>query len=71
MEAKGQETVSFRAFDNTFHEVTFTQLKTMQLEIIGCMQALYARKWALRDAIAAARSVKEVDAVDIASGMAA
>ncbi|EEO27896.1 DUF4376 domain-containing protein [Oxalobacter paraformigenes] len=65
MEAKGQETARFRAYDNTFHELRLSQLKTLQLEIIAHREALYARKWALRDAIAAARSVKALENIDI------
>ena len=66
MEAKGQETVRFCAYDNTFHELRLSQLKTLQLEIIAHREALYARKWALRDAIAAARSVKALENIDLA-----
>lgn len=41
MEANGEESVLFCAYDNTFHEVTLDQLRIMQIEIItacpGCL----------------------------------
>ena len=68
MEATGKETVPFRDYGNAFHDVTLPQLKAMQLDIIGHREALYARKWALRDAIAAAKSVDALENIDIAFG---
>ena len=65
MEATGDETVRFCAFDNTFHEATLTQLKTMQLEIIANAQTIYQRKWVLREQINAAQTVGELEAIDI------
>ncbi|EQM95241.1 DUF4376 domain-containing protein [Oxalobacter paraformigenes] len=65
LEAAGEETVPFCAFDNRFHDVTLAQLKTMQLDIIANARALYARKWALREAIGKAASVEELDAITI------
>ena len=63
LEASGEETVPFCAGDNTFHDVTPDQLKTLQLEIVAHARTLYARKWALRDAIAGARTVEELEAI--------
>lgn len=65
MEASGQERVQFCAFDNSFHEVTLAQSKTMQLEIIANAQAIYQRKWSLREQIHAAKTVEELDAIVI------
>lgn len=65
LEATGEETVPFCAYDNTFHNVTLAQLKTMQLEIIAHARTLYARKWALREAMAGAASLEELDAIKI------
>ena len=65
LEATGEETVPFCAYDNTFHNVTLAQLKTMQLEIIAHARTLYARKWAWREAMAGATSVEELDAIKI------
>ena len=65
MEATGQETVQFCAFDNTFHEVTLGQLRTMQLEIIANAQAIYQRKWELREQINAAETIEALDAIEM------
>ena len=65
METTGEETVPFRGCDNRFHEVTLAQLKTLQLEIIANARAIYAWKWALREAIAAAKTYKELEALEL------
>lgn len=65
MEATGTDSVTFCAADNTFHDVTLAQLKTMLLEIIQHGQALYAKKWELRSAIANAATVADLEAVQI------
>lgn len=65
MEATGQETVQFCAFDNTFHAVTLGQLRTMQLEIIANAQAIYAQKWAWREQINVAETIEALDAIEI------
>ena len=65
LEATGEKTVPFCAYDNTFHEVTTDELKTLQLEIIAHARTLYARKWALREAIARAGTVEELEAIAI------
>lgn len=68
MEASGQETVQFCAYDNHFHEVTLAQLKTMQLEIIAHAQALYALKWYLREKINAADTIEALKAIEMDFG---
>lgn len=65
METAGTQTVMFCAADNTFHEVTLAQVKTMRLELIAHAQALYARKWQLRAAIEAATTTEELEAITI------
>ena len=65
MEANGEDSVLFCAYDNTFHEVTLDQLRIMQIEIITHARAVYARKWALREAIEAAQSVVELESLSI------
>lgn len=65
MEATGQETVQFCAFDNTFHAVTLGQLRTMQLEIIANAQAIYQQKWVLRERINTAETIEALDVIDI------
>lgn len=51
LEATKQDNTRFCAADNTFHEVTLDNLKTMQLEVITCGQKLYAKKWTYREQI--------------------
>ena len=63
LEATGQETVRFCAWDNSFHDVTLAQLKAMQLEIIVHAQAVYLQKWALRDRIHSAETIEALDAI--------
>lgn len=65
MEARGKETELFRAYDNTFHEVTLDNLKTMLVEISEHGQKLYARKWQLEISIQAATTAEELDAITI------
>lgn len=65
MEATSAETVQFCAADNSFHELTLADLKSLQLLVIGHAQALYARKWELRAAIESASTFSELGAVRI------
>lgn len=65
MEATGTETVRFCAYDNSFHEVTLAQLKTLQLEIIANAQAIRQMKWVLREQIKVAETVEALDAINI------
>ena len=65
MEATSTPQTTFCAADNSFHSVTLEQLRAMRLEVIAHGQALYARKWALRQAIEAAETVGAVQAVVI------
>lgn len=63
MESEGVERTVFCDHGNRFHELTLDQVRTVRLEIIRYAQALYARKWELRGAVAAARTQEELDAV--------
>lgn len=65
MEATGQASTTFCAADNSFHEVTLAQLKTMLLEIIQHGQAVYAAKWRMRTAIESAAALEALEAVKI------
>ena len=65
VEASGEESVPFCAYDNTFHSVTVARLKTLQLEIIARARAIYAWKWAMREAIAAAKTREEREALEL------
>lgn len=58
------EKVTFRASDNTFHEITREQLGTLLLEIIATGEDSYAQKWAMNKAIEAATTKAELAAID-------
>lgn len=55
----------FCAADNSFHEVTLDDLKTMKLEVIKYGQELYQKKWTYREMINNATSKKELDNINI------
>ena len=66
MEAEGApESLSFCDYNNEIHTVTLAGLRVMQQEIIANGSALYARKWAFRDAINAAATAEELNAITI------
>lgn len=65
LEAQGVSSTTFCAADNSFHEVTLENLKTMRLELIAHGQALYAKKWQLRSQIEAAESLSAVEGIEI------
>ena len=58
-----EETTLFRAYDNTFHEVTREQLGTMRKEIVVNSQYLYQAKWTMEARIRAAETTGELEAV--------
>lgn len=62
--AAAGEKITFRAADNTFHEITRDQLGTLLLEIIAAGEDSYAQKWAMDKAIEAAATKDELDAID-------
>lgn len=66
MEAEGvPESLQFCDYNNEIHTVTLADLRVMQQEIIANGSALYARKWALRDAINIAATAEELNAITI------
>ena len=65
LEATKQDNTRFCAADNSFHEVTLDNLKTMQLEVIEYGQQLYAKKWQYREQINQAQSKEELDKIEI------
>ena len=65
LEATGAPSTPFCDYTNTMRQATLAQLKTIQLEIIGYGEALYARKWALREAVNSAEAVDDVVAVTV------
>ena len=66
MEAEGApESLQFCDYNNEIHTVTLADLRVMQQEIIANGSALYARKWALRDAINIAATTEELNAITI------
>jgi hypothetical protein len=65
MTARNEATTLFCDYDNVYRLVTLENLQTLQLEIIQNGQALYAQKWAMRDAINSAGTTDEIEAVNI------
>lgn len=61
--AEGESTL-FRAYDNSFHEVTREQLETMRKEIVVNSQRLYRQKWQFEADIEAAGSIDELDGIE-------
>lgn len=55
----------FMDANNEGHQVSLEDLKTLQLEIIAAGTAAYQEKWKLRDAINAATSKDELEAIEI------
>ena len=66
----GQEPVAFRDHDNGDHSLTLDNLKTLlkEAQMNGAM--LYQQKWKLQKAIADAKSLKALKAVEIKFTMA-
>lgn len=62
---KPEESTLFRAYDNSFHEVTKEQLETMRKEIVVNSQRLYGIKWQIESAIDATQKVDDLNAIDI------
>jgi len=65
MEATGQTSTIFCGADNSFHDVSLEDLKTMLLEIIQYGQRIYAVKWQIRIAIEQAKSMEELAAINV------
>ena len=61
--ATGAAGTMFCDYNNVMREVTLEQLKRLRLEIIAHGQALYAKKWLLREAANAAQTVADIQAV--------
>ena len=59
------QTTLFRAYDNTFHEVTREQLEVMRKEIVVNSQYLYQAKWTMEAQIQAAETAEALDTIII------
>lgn len=59
------DVVSFCDYNNVMHDVSYSQLKVMQSEIIQNAQYIYQQKWAMREAINATETVEDLDAIKI------
>ena len=66
----GQEPVSFRDHDNGDHSLTLDNLRTLLVEAQKNGALLYQQKWAMQKAIADAKSLKALKAIDIKFTMA-
>ena len=65
LEYTKEEKVMFCAADNSFHEVTLEQLKTMKIEVIQYGQQLYQKKWTYREQINQAQTKEDLDKIEI------
>ena len=63
-----EETTLFRAYDNTFHEVTREQLETMRKEIVVNSQYLYQAKWTMEARIRAAEPAEALKIIVVTPG---
>ena len=62
-----EETTLFRAYDNSFHEVTREQLEIMRKEIVINSQYLYQAKWTIEAQIMQAQTAQAVADIDISA----
>ncbi len=63
-----EKTTLFRAYDNTFHEVTREQLETMRKEIVVNSQYLYQAKWTTEAHIRAAETAEALKIIVVTPG---
>ena len=59
------ESTLFRAYDNSFHEVTKEQLETMRKEIVINSQWLYRAKWVFENQVKSAETIEALEAIVI------
>ena len=62
-----EETTLFRAYDNSFHEVTREQLEVMRKEIVINSQYLYQAKWTIEAQIMQAQTAQAVADIDVSA----
>lgn len=60
--------VTFRGYDNAYHNLSLDQLNTLRIEAKGRGPLLYAKKWELEAAVDKALTVQEVQAIITDSG---
>lgn len=60
--------VTFRDYDNTYHNLSLDQLNTLRIEAKGRGPILYAKKWELEAAVDKALTVEEVQTIITDSG---
>ena len=61
------QTTLFRAYDNSFHEVTREQLEIMRKEIVINSQYLYQAKWTIEAQIMQAQTVQALETIGISA----
>lgn len=64
MEEDGIDSVSFCDYHNQFHDLSLEDVRSLRRIIARHIQSLYAKKWALRQAIDEAETVEAVDAIE-------
>lgn len=57
--------ITFRDADNAFHSLTYTQVKTLQKEIIENGNHAYSQKWTLDAQVESATTKEELDAIEV------
>lgn len=60
--------VTFRGYDNAYHNLSLDQLNTLRIEAKGRGPILYAKKWELEAAVDKALTVEEVQTIITDSG---
>lgn len=65
MTSKGQTTIDFRTYDNTFVQLTLDQLKVLLNELKEWRLSVYRQKWTIESQIKNATSIDDLKAVVI------
>ena len=59
------EPVTFKTYDNTYHEVTKEQLEIMLKECVANGESLYQQKWALQLAVSQAKTKEDLNKINV------
>ena len=64
-ESNQDASITFRDADNQFHNLSYDQLKVLQLEIIENGNHAYAQKWAFDAQVESAASEEDLNAIEV------
>lgn len=59
------DVVTFKTYDNTYHEVTKEQLEIMLKECVANGESLYQQKWALQLAVSQAKTKEDLNKINV------